>query len=276
MLAAQLRFQTASGKGFAACLVASGVHDSKVQRVFLKPRQNGVDLAPQNLTPTMRLAYITVPLSLLIAAAGAAMFYAAKANAPAVPTTSNEWKVLTGQPRHPVTPEMWHQADGAKGMDAPAFDLPDTNGNKITLADLTKDRPLFMYFVLQGCPCSLEAQPHYERLQEQFKGAVNFLAVTNAPEEDAKKWKTEFAVPFPVISQPKLELMHLYGVTRSVYCLLIGKDGKIIKMWPGYNATMLQQVNEEMATALDLPVKKFDPKFAPEIMTSGCEFPKKG
>jgi hypothetical protein len=67
----------------------------------------------------------------------------------------------------------------------------------------------------------------------------------------------------------------LYGVSRSVWCLLIGEDGKIIKMWPGYSADMLGDVNKEMAAAAHQPVKPFDPKYAPKIMTSGCEFPRK-
>ena len=56
---------------------------------------------------------------------------------------------------------------------------------------------------------------------------------------------------------------------------LLGKGGKVLRMWPGYSADMLQEVNKEMAVATNRPVKKFDPKFAPKIMTSGCEFPRK-
>lgn len=215
----------------------------------------------------MRLAYVTIPLSLVFAGAGLALMVAAKRPAP----VSNEWKVLA-QPRHPVTPEMWKHADEARGVDAPSFQLFSTDGSSLSLKDLTKNGPVFIYFVLQGCPCSIEAEPHFEALEQQFHGKVSFLAVTNAGAEDAKKWKTEFAVPYSVASQPKLDLMHLYGVSRSVYSLLIGQDGKIIRMWPGYSASMLQELNKEMAQAVGRQPKKFDPKLAPEIMTSGCEF----
>jgi peroxiredoxin len=215
----------------------------------------------------MRLIYITVPVGILFAAAGGALIYAAKTSAP----ISDEYKVLA-QPRHPVTPEMWKQADSAKGVAAPEFQITDTDGTVRTLDDLTKDRPLFLYFVLEGCPCSIEAEPHYERLSQQFQGGINFLAVTNAKPDVAKKWKSEFAVPFPVVSQPGLELMNKFGVERAVYCLLIDKGGKIVSMWPGYSASMLQEVNQEMAAALHQTPRKFDSKEAPEIMTSGCAF----
>lgn len=184
---------------------------------------------------------------------------------------SNEWNVLA-QPRHPVTPLMWKSADAALGFEAPGFQVVDTEGHRQSLADLTKNGPVFIYFVLQGCPCSIEAEPHFERLEQRFHGKVNFLAVTNANADDSKAWKSQFAVPYPVVSQPKLDLMHLYGVTRSVYSLLVGQDGKIIRMWPGYGASMLQELNKEMAAATHQSAIKFDPKMAPEIMTSGCEF----
>lgn len=215
----------------------------------------------------MRLIYITAPLGLLLAAAGGAMIYAARPTN----TSPNEYKLLV-EPRHPVTAEMWKKADGAKGIHSPDFEVTDLDGHKQSLATLTANGPAFIYFVLEGCPCSIEAEPHYERLSRQFGGAVNFLAVTNAAPDAAKKWKDEFAVPFPVVSQPKLELMNKYAVARSVYCLLIGKDGEIIRMWPGYSAAMLQEVNKEMAAATGQPVKPFDSKLAPEIMTSGCAF----
>ena len=218
----------------------------------------------------MRLYYVTAPLGLLFALAGGALIYAAK-NKPTPLPVANDYAVLE-QPRHPVTPEMWKQADGAKGEIAPDFAVTDTDGTSHTLSDLTKTGPLFLYFVLEGCPCSIEAEPHYERLSKQFHGAVNFLAVSNAKEDAAKKWKTEFVVPFPVVSQPHLELMNQYAVQRSVYCLLIGKDRKVIKMWPGYSASMLQEVNRMMAAATNKPVQKFDSSTAPQTMTSGCAF----
>src|SRR5690242_4630287 len=100
----------------------------------------------------MRLPFITVSVGLFFAAAGGALMYAARPKP--IPTSSDEYKVLA-QPRHPVTPEMWQQADAAKGNLAPNFTVTDTDGKSHNLSELTKDGPLFLYFVLDGCPCSI-------------------------------------------------------------------------------------------------------------------------
>jgi peroxiredoxin len=223
----------------------------------------------------MRLAYITAPIGFITAAAGLGMMYVAKTHAAAPPVAldSTEWKLAPAEPRHAVTPEMWKKANGAIGMTAPDFTATDTGGQVQTLDDLTKNGPLFMYFVLDGCPCSIEAEPHYEHLSEQFHGSVKFLVISSAKESDARKWKSEFGVPYPVVSQSNLELMHLYGVTNSVYCLLIGRDKKIVKMWPGYSASMLDEANAILAKTTGEKLQPFDVKLAPKIMTSGCPFP---
>lgn len=231
------------------------------QRLTAK-RQNKVRENP------MKAIHVTLPLGILLAVAGGALMVAAKS-----PSLSTEWR-LTEQPRHPVTPEMWKQADAAKGFPAPAFEATDTEGQQQSLASLTQKGPLFLYFALTDCPCTIEAQPHYERLSKLYRGKVSFLAVTNADVQGAKSWKSEFSVPYPVVSSPDLALMKLYGVNRSVYALLIGKDGKIIRMWPGYSAAMLQEVNSEMEEATGSGPVRFDTGMAPKIMTSGCEFPK--
>ena len=220
----------------------------------------------------MKPAYITVPLGLLLALSGAVLFLLAKRQeAPGTLIASTEWGVLA-QPRHPVTPEMWKEANSARGVLAPAFAANDSDGTMVDLAAMAREHPIFLYFVQDGCPCSIEAQPHFERLYQRFRGKVFFVAVSDADPAGAKKWKSEFSVPYSVVPMPSQEVMHLFSVKRSVYSLLIGKGQAIIRMWPGYSADMLKSLNQEMAQAVGEKAKDFDPKLAPIEMTSGCAF----
>jgi peroxiredoxin len=176
------------------------------------------------------------------------------------------------QPRHPVTAEMWKEAGAAKGVKAPEFLANDSDGSPIDLSMLTKRGPVFLYFVQDGCPCSIEAQPHFERLFRRYRDTIGFVAVSDADLDRARKWKSEFSVPYSVIPMPGKEVMQLFSVKRSVYSMLIGRGQKILRMWPGYSAEMLKEANQEMAQAVGKNAEIFDPKLAPVEMTSGCEF----
>jgi peroxiredoxin len=155
---------------------------------------------------------------------------------------------------------------------APAFQLKDVDGKDVILASPGGERPQFVYFVLDGCPCSFEAEPLFHDLAERFEGQVDFVSVTDAGVEKAKKWNVQMLVPYPVVSDPKKEVIKAYGAKNSVYSALLSKDGKIVKMWPGYSVRILQEMNAMMAKLSGVPEKPFDTKYAPVADSSGCAF----
>jgi hypothetical protein len=53
---------------------------------------------------------------------------------------------------------------------------------------------------------------------------------------------------------------------------LLSKDGKVVKMWPGYSVDILQEMNSLMAKEAGVPEKPFDTKYAPKQQASGCAF----
>ena len=214
----------------------------------------------------MRLFWIGLPAGLALASAGALLYIEAKK--PHFKTVD----VATGQPRHPVTPEMTKATDSKALKLAPGFNTKDVIGKEVVLAPPVADRPQFVYFVLDGCPCSFEGEPLYHDLSERFRGQVDFISVTNAPMEKAKRWCAQMAVPHPVISDPHLEIIKAYQAKNSLYSALINKEGKIVKMWPGYSAGILLEMNKLMAKEAGVKEKSFDTKYAPKEQSSGCTF----
>lgn len=175
-------------------------------------------------------------------------------------------------PRHPVTPEMWEDAKLRTDTPAPNFEVTDTTGKTHTLASLTGEKPLLLYFILDGCPCSIDSEPLFQRLYLHHEGRANFLGVTNGSEEIAKMWVKDWISPYPVAANPSLDVMNTYKVERSVYCLLIDKDGEIVKMWPGYSAEMMVEASKLISDLTGEKTAPFDPLYAPKEMTSGCSF----
>jgi peroxiredoxin len=154
----------------------------------------------------------------------------------------------------------------------PTFKVKDATGADVIVGDHQAKKPQFVYFVLDGCPCSFDAEPLFHDLYKRFKGNVDFVSVTNGDLEKAKLWRTELSVPYPVIPDPKEEIIHAYGAKAAIYSALITKDGHIAKMWPGYSKDLLIEMNTVMSKLAGVPEKPFDTKYAPITKATGCAF----
>jgi peroxiredoxin len=214
----------------------------------------------------MRLLWIGLPAGLALASAGGLLYYLGMQ--PKMKTVD----VVTGQPRHPVTPEMVVETAKKTEKVAPAFKVEDIRGKAVVIGSPAAERPQFVYFVLDGCPCSIEAEPLFHDLAKQFKGKVDFVSVTNADTEKAKRWDVQMLPTYPVVSDPHLEIIHTFGAKNSVYSALLSRDGKIVKMWPGYSVGILKEMNKLMAKEAGVAEKPFDTKYAPLQQSSGCTF----
>lgn len=128
------------------------------------------------------------------------------------------------------------------GTKAPAFTLPDQNGTIHTL-DQYKGKKVILYFYPKdNTPgCTKQACGFSER-HPQFteKGAV-VIGISKDSVSSHKKFEEKYALSFPLLSDPELEVIKAYdvwkekknygkvsmGVVRTTY--LIDEEGVIIK-----------------------------------------------
>ncbi len=217
----------------------------------------------------MRLITVTLPAGLALACAGGLMMLHAQDGKQ---ETAGDLKALglsSNEPRHPVTPQMEQETKAQNLKPAPPMTVEDARGGKHDLGGIS--RPQFLLFIVDGCPCSVDAQPIMGKLYKHFDGAIEFLGVTNGDKAAANDWWVRYSVPFPIIQDEKKTIIHAYQAKHSVYSALL-KDGKIVKMWPGYSVAMLKEMNHLMAQEARVPEQPFDPEYAPQAKTSGCAF----
>ncbi|HEY0866172.1 MAG TPA: redoxin domain-containing protein [Fimbriimonas sp.] len=175
-------------------------------------------------------------------------------------------------PKHPVTDEMTRKLQEMSRREAPHFELRDVDGRPVVLGRTRSDRPQFLYFVMDGCPCSEDVEPLLQKLYHHFGERVDFVAVTDAKPEQAAKWSRQMLMPYPLVSDPKLEVVKAYQAVNSVYSALVNRDGQVVKMWPGYSQGILKEMNDAMAEILGEKPRAFDASYAPVEKTSGCSF----
>ncbi len=198
------------------------------------------------------------------------MFYVAQKPAQApeadVPVISSDFLV-----RHYVTPEMIKSTDGMAAKAAPFFKLKDIHDIPVQLGG-AGSKPQFIYFVLKGCPCSIEAQPYFNRLYDRYKDKVDFVAVMSSKPADAKDYAGECNVLGPVISDPEKKIIKSYGAVASVYSAVVSPTGAILKMYPGISIDMLNELNSRLAKLANTKEMPFDTAYAPKEYATGCAF----
>ena len=172
-----------------------------------------------------------------------------------------------GRVHHDVTAQMELETKAQTNRLAPAFDRKDSYGHEVRVGAL--DRPQFVLFIKKGCPCSFDAQPLMNKLARKFKDKVEFVGVIDKEGQD---FATQLQVAFPVIEEPSKGLMRAYDARASVYSALVARNGHIVKMWPGYSARWLKEMNDLMAKASATKPTPFDPEYAPKEKASGCPF----
>ena len=209
----------------------------------------------------MRLSDLSLIAAGVLSAAGLGLLLAARPNVLAEP-----------EPRHPITDEMLHEAAARANSTGPTIDAVDTEGDKVNLTKLTEGGPAFLIFIMDSCPCSMEAQPFFQRLYDGFGQKVPFVGVTDGTLVQGKEWKAHFQMTFPLISDPKKDLMQAFGAKHSAYTALVGKGGRVVKLWPGYDQAMLGEMKAAIAREAGVPDPKVSTSDAPTKPTSGCVF----
>lgn len=128
------------------------------------------------------------------------------------------------------------------GTKAPAFTLPDQNGTIHTLSQYKGKKVILYFYPKDNTPgCTKQACGFSER-HPQFteKGAV-VIGISKDSVSSHKKFEEKYALSFPILSDPDLEVIKAYdvwkekknygkvsmGVVRTTY--LIDEEGVIIK-----------------------------------------------
>ena len=125
---------------------------------------------------------------------------------------------------------------------APAFSLPDQNGDMHTLEEYRGKKVILYFYPKDSTPGCTKQACGFAELYPQFmeKGAV-VLGVSKDSVKSHKNFETKYGLPFTLLSDPEKEVIQAYdvwkekknygkvsmGVVRTTY--LIDEEGVIVK-----------------------------------------------
>lgn len=132
-----------------------------------------------------------------------------------------------------------------EGDKAPDFSLPDQDGNKISLKQLSGGQPVIVYFYpADDTPgCTKEACQFNDNLQAFSRAGATVVGISPDGQVKHQRFREKYGLKFPLLSDPEHQVMEAYGawgektmygkkrlgVVRSTF--LVGPDRTILRAW---------------------------------------------
>ncbi len=124
--------------------------------------------------------------------------------------------------------DLSNPADGLPvGAPAPDFQLPDTNGRRVTFENLlARAKPILFLFVSPTCnPCAA-LLPEIERWRSELEDRISFVFISSGDaEENLEKFAGKNSAQ--ILLQKNKEISSLFGAQWTPTALFVNSDGTI-------------------------------------------------
>ena len=132
----------------------------------------------------------------------------------------------------------------AVGTQAPAFTLPDKDGNSVSLSDFLGKKVVLYFYPKDSTPgCTLQAQAFREAFAQFVAAGAVVIGISKDSIKSHLNFATKQELPFILLSDTELTTLQAYevwqekklygktsmGVVRSVY--VIDEAGRIAAAW---------------------------------------------
>ena len=149
------------------------------------------------------------------------------------------------------------------GDDAPEFELPDQNGDTVSLSDFRGERVVVYFYPRADTPgCTTEATEFRDEFDAFESRDVTVLGISDDPVSDLEPFAEKYDLPFRLLSDESGEVATAYdsygektvggrtfeGVSRNTY--VVGPDGRIERTYEdvspeGHAEQILADIGEE-------------------------------
>jgi peroxiredoxin len=105
------------------------------------------------------------------------------------------------------------------GKEVPGFELPDSRGQKVSLASFKDRKAVVVIFVGTQCPINNAFMPRLGELHKEFASqGVQFLAINSNRQDSAEviaDHATKYAIPFPVLKDESNRVADQFDAKRT-------------------------------------------------------------
>lgn len=170
----------------------------------------------------------------------------------------------------------------ALGTEAPAFELPDTDGKNYKLGDFKDQSLLLVAFICNHCPFVVKIKPEFAKFAKDYKDqglavvAINSNDINSHPEDNPEKMaadKVEFGYEFPYLFDENQNVAKAYQAACTPDFYLFDQDRKLIYRGRFDGATPGNDIpasGEDMRKAVELALKGERIPESEQVASIGC------
>ncbi len=150
-------------------------------------------------------------------------------------------------------PHVAHNMGPAVGSPAPAFELPDLDGNRFSLDDLLKDgKPLMLIFSDPGCgPCTA-LLPEVGRWSQTYGEKLSIALVSRGTVEENRSKIEDFGIEH-VLLQDDREIASQYEAHGTPMAVVIAPNGTIASSVVGGSEAITALLESTVGLPLSMP-----------------------
>jgi thioredoxin-dependent peroxiredoxin len=117
-----------------------------------------------------------------------------------------------GVPVNRKGPSLTDTARLAPGDKAPAFSLPDADGNKVSLADYKGRRVVVYFYPAASTPgCTKQACDFRDNLRDLNEAGIDVVGISPDKPDKLAKFRDAEKLTFPLLSDPDRKVLTAYG-----------------------------------------------------------------
>ncbi|SIO35273.1 Peroxiredoxin [Singulisphaera sp. GP187] len=173
---------------------------------------------------------------------------------------------------HYVTPRQLLASNAMMDRKLSALSALGDDGERRDWPELSAGQPVVFVFVKEGCPCNVDFEPFFHRVERLYRGSVRFAAVIDGDVAAARAYAEELNVPYPVLADPEHALIRKFGAENGGYVALLAGDGTIEGFWPGCSADGLRDLGRRIARLGEIEERPLDVSGMTRPLITGCPF----
>jgi peroxiredoxin len=177
-----------------------------------------------------------------------------------------------GAASHYVAPWQLVESNGMVNRVVDDLEALASDGRHMGWAQISAGQPVVLVFIKSGCPCSIEFEPYFHRVEQAYRGVVRFAGVIDGNLDSARRYASEQHVPYPVLADADRKIIRRFGAKNGCYVSVLTPNGVIDGFWPGSSAEALQELGRRIAKLAGTEERPLDVSGMPKALTTGCHF----